>query len=73
MEEQSEGTNLETIITVLENIERENLSKDEQIIKWLNDVTHPDFQLIDSLITLFMDNITDLETTGNILKVLRWE
>jgi hypothetical protein len=71
MEEQSEGTNLETIITVLENIERENLSKDEQIIKWLNDVTHPDFQLIDSLITLFMDNITDLETTGNILKVLR--
>jgi hypothetical protein len=71
MEDQSEGTNLETIITVLENIERENLSKDEQIIKWLNDVTHPDFQLIDSLITLFMDNITDLETTGNILKVLR--
>jgi hypothetical protein len=55
----------------LENIERDNLSKDEQIIKWLNDVTHPDFQLIDSLITLFMDNITDLETTGNILKVLR--
>ena len=71
MEDQADETNLETIITVLENIELQDMSKDEQIVKWLENITHPEFQLVDSLINLFTDNLSDSETTKNILKVLR--
>lgn len=72
MEEQGDDTSLETIVTVLENIERENLSHNQDIQNWLENITQPDFQLIDSMITLFLDNISDLETTATILKVLRY-
>jgi hypothetical protein len=66
-----EDTNIDQIITVLENIEKQNLNDDPQIKDWLNQITNPEFQLVDSLINLFLDNISDLQTTGNILKVLR--
>lgn len=66
-----EDTNLEQIITVLENMEIQNMSDDPQIQGWLEQITMPEFQLIDSLINLFLDNLTDLKTTSNILKVLR--
>ncbi len=71
MEEEGSERNLETIINILENIERENLSGNEEIQIWLNNVTKSEFQLIDSLINLFTDHISDYDTTSNILKVLR--
>lgn len=67
-----EETNLETIIQALENIELNNLSKDERIQEWLDNITNEEFQLVDSLINLFMDNIRDTKTTNNIMKVLRY-
>jgi len=66
-----EETNIDQIIVVLENIEVQNLAEDPSIISWLNNITHPDFKLIDSMINLFLDNIMDLNLSKNILKVLR--
>jgi hypothetical protein len=66
-----EETNLETIIQTLENIELNNLSKDERIQEWLDNITNEEFQLVDSLINLFLDNIRDIRTANNIMKVLR--
>lgn len=67
-----EDAKLEQIITVLENIEGHNLSEDPQIKEWLKQVTNPEFQLVDSLINLFLDHLTDITLTVNILKVLRY-
>jgi hypothetical protein len=72
MEAQMEDTNLEQIITVLENMESQNMSDDVQIQDWLEQITDPEFQLVDSLINLFMDSMDDTQTTTNILKVLRY-
>ena len=66
-----DDNNLEQIITVLENMESQNLSEDVKIQEWLEQITDPEFQLIDSMINLFLDNIEDKETTTNIFKVLR--
>ena len=66
-----EETNIDQIIVVLENIEVQNLAEDPSIISWLNNITHPDFKLIDSMINLFLDNIMDLNLSKNILNVLR--
>ena len=68
--ESPEG-NLETIINVLENIELNNLSQNPDIIAWAENITKPEFQLVDSLIKLFLDNVNDVKNTNNILKVLR--
>ena len=56
---------------VLENIEAQNLSEDPNIIKWLTNITHPDFKLVESMVNLFLDNILDLLLSKNILKVIR--
>lgn len=66
-----EEGNLETIIQVLENIELNNLSRSPEIIEWVENITKPEFQLVDSLIKLFLDNSSDINNTTNILKVLR--
>jgi hypothetical protein len=66
-----EEGNLETIIQVLENIELNNLSRSPEIIQWVENITKPEFQLVDSLIKLFLDNSSDIKNTTNILKVLR--
>lgn len=66
-----EEGNLETIIQVLENIELKNLSRSPEIIQWVENITKPEFQLVDSLIKLFLDNSSDIKNTTNILKVLR--
>ena len=71
MEGSLEDTNLEEIIGVLERIEEGNMSHDEKIISWLENITNVEFQLVDSLINLFLDNVKDIRTTTNILKVLR--
>jgi hypothetical protein len=52
-------------------MESQNLSEDVKIQEWLEQITDPEFQLIDSMINLFLDNIEDKETTTNIFKVLR--
>ncbi len=64
-------TNIDQIITVLENMESQNMSEDTQIQDWLEQITDPEFQLVDSLITLFLDNMDDHKVTSNIFKVLR--
>jgi hypothetical protein len=49
------------------------LSDDPQIKEWLKQITNPEFQVVDSLINLFLDNMKDNELSKNILKVLRYE
>jgi len=68
---EKDETNLEQIMQVLENIETQNLAEDVEIKKWLSNITHPDFKLVDSLINLFLDNILDLTLSKNLLRVLR--
>ncbi len=72
MESPFEEGNLETIINVLENIELNNMSQDPEIKAWAENITKPEFQLVDSLIKLFLDNVNDVKNTNNILKVLRY-
>jgi predicted nuclease of restriction endonuclease-like RecB superfamily len=67
----NKGPNLQQIIIALENIEKQNLSKEPQIIEWINHITDPDFDLVNSLIDLFIENKGEVETQKMILKVLR--
>lgn len=67
----NKGPNLEQIIIALENIEKQNLSKEPQIIEWINQITDPDFDLVYSLIDLFIENKGDVESQKMIIKVLR--
>jgi hypothetical protein len=71
METDNVESNLEQIVSVLTNIERENLYKNPQIQDWILQITKPEFQLVDSLISLFMNSLNDLKTSRDILKVLR--
>jgi hypothetical protein len=66
-----EETNIEEIIEVLERIEKEDLSEDPEIKAWLAEITKEEFQLIDPFITIFIENLKDVELTDNIVKVLR--
>ena len=63
--------NLGEIIHALESIESQNLSKNQDIITWIKQITNNEFQLVDSLLNVFLGNINDTEMTSNILKVLR--
>lgn len=65
------GPNLKQIIIALEKIEKQNLSKDPQIVEWLNQITDPDFDLVNSLVDLFIQNTGNNESQKSILKVLR--
>jgi len=64
--------NLNQIIFSLEKVEKHNLSKDPQIIEWIDQITDPDFDLVFSLIDLFIDNKGNDQTQNLILKVLRY-
>jgi hypothetical protein len=67
-----EDTNLEQIITVFENIEKDSLGEDPKIKEWIKNITNSEFQLIDSLLNLFLDNVENTqEMSKSILKVLR--
>jgi hypothetical protein len=65
------GPNLKQIIVTLEKIEKKNLSKEPQIVEWLNQITDPDFDLVNSLVDLFIQNTGNSESQKSILKVLR--
>ena len=62
---------LEEIISALENIEIQNLSENEEIQDWLNKITDPEFQLIESFIGLLQEKIDDVAISTNIVKALR--
>ncbi len=64
-------TSLDKIMVVLENIEEQNLKDDPSVQKWIASITHPDFKLIQSMTSLFLDNIQETTSSSNILKVLR--
>jgi hypothetical protein len=67
------GPNLKQIIMALENIEKKNLSKEPQIVEWLNQITDPDFDLVNSLIDLFIKNKGNSQSQRSIIKVLRYK
>ena len=66
-----EETNIDQIIEVLERIEKEELSEDPDIKNWLIQITQVEFQLIESFIVMFIENIKDPVLTDNVIKVLR--
>lgn len=66
-----EDTNIDQIIEVLKRIETEELSDDPEIKNWLIQITLPEFQLIESLIEMFIENIKDELLTDNVIKVVR--
>jgi hypothetical protein len=66
-----ENTRLSEIIDALENIERNNLSDDPQIRAWLKHITNVDFRLVESLINVINENISNNKLITDILKVLR--
>ncbi len=69
--EESEETQIDEIISVLERVEKEELSDDPDIKNWLYQITDEKFELIDSLIVMFVENIKDPVLTDNVIKVLR--
>ncbi len=66
-----EETNIDQIIEVLERIEKEELSEDPDIKNWLIQITQEEFQLIESFIVMFIENLKDPELTDSVIKVLR--
>jgi hypothetical protein len=66
-----EDTKLSEIIDALENIERNNLSDDPQIRAWLKQITNSEFQLVESLIKVINDDISNNKLISDVLKVLR--
>jgi len=67
-----EETNIDQIIEVLEKIEKEELSEDPDIKNWLIQITQVEFQLIESFIVMFIENIKDPSLTDDVVKVLRY-
>jgi len=53
--------------------EDENLAEEKKMkaMKWFKTICNPDFQLVDSLVTLFIDNLDKAELCRKILKVLK--
>ena len=66
-----EETNIDQIIEVLEKIEKEDISEDPDIKNWLIQITQEEFQLIESFLVMFVENIRDPNLTDSIIKVLR--
>ncbi len=66
-----EETKLTQIIEALINIEKNNLSDDPSIREWLKQITNAEFQLIDSLINVIVDNVMNNKLVTDVLKVLR--
>lgn len=66
-----EDTKLSEIIEALENIERNNLSDDPQIRAWLKYITNKDFRLVESLISVVNDNLSNNKLISDVFKVLR--
>lgn len=65
-----ESTDIESIVTALENIERQDLKDDPNTIEWINKITDPEFKLIDSLIEIMITDINNHKQTSTILKIL---
>ena len=68
-----EDTKLSEIIEALENIERENLSDDPQIRAWLKHITNAEFRLVESLIAVINDNLSNNKLITDVFKVLRYD
>jgi hypothetical protein len=66
-----EDTKLSEIINALENIEKENLSDDPQIRAWLKHITNSEFKLVESLIDVINDNLSNNKLITDVFKVLR--
>jgi hypothetical protein len=66
-----ENNKLLEIITALEHIERNNLSDDPQIRAWIKNITNANFRLVESLIDVINDNLSDSKLVSDVLKVLR--
>lgn len=60
--------NLDQIVLVLENIERQNLKDDPSTMEWIDNITDPEFKLIESLIDML---ISDLKNRTNVTTILK--
>ena len=45
--------------------------KKEAAMNWFKTICDPNFQLIDGLVSMYIDNVTDAEMTRKIMKILR--
>ena len=66
-----EDAEIDEIRNVLENIEKENMEDDPEIIEWLKDITKEENQLIEPFLNMFIDDIKNAELTDCVVKVIR--
>ena len=66
-----EESDFNDLLSKLEVIERNNTQIDDTLNTWLNNITSPDYKLINSFTTLLAKNISDETLPKSILKVIR--
>jgi len=66
-----EETHFNEILERIEKIEINNNLQDQISNLWLENLTHPNNRIINSLINLLIQNKSNIKLTKNILKVIR--
>jgi hypothetical protein len=61
--------NLDQIVIALENIERQNLKDDPDTMEWIDRITDPEFNLIESLIEMLILDLKNHSLVTTILKI----
>ena len=65
------NASLKLIVDTFRKFERKNKESDPKYIEWIEQISEPSYGLISSLLTLFLDELTDQITRENIFKVLK--
>ena len=65
------NASLKLICDTFRKFEKRNKESDPKYIEWIEQISEPSYGLISSLLTLFLDELTDQVTKENIFKVLK--
>ena len=60
---------IEKIVIALENIERDNLKDNVEIVEWINKMIDPDFKFVDSLVDLIDNDLNNHKLIQTVLKI----
>ncbi len=61
---------LEQLKELVDNIE--NSEKTPELIEWMKDISAKEYGLVDSLISTFLDSLSDIKFANSILRCLQY-
>ena len=70
-EEQVGLDQLQDLIDQLEGIKRDEPLNPE-MLQWMNEISAPEYELVSSFVSVFLDNLNDKKVANSILRSLRY-